>query len=198
MMASMLEMPTAQDTHNPVAKPTPKSFEVIYLEPEQIRFERRDDTLSLTLSGDQDAVQQHFPRVVLRSCFPVSQDKFYLSVRDTADEDGPQEIGIIRDWTQLADADRQAVSNELGLHYFVPRIHKVYEVKDEFGFLYWTVDTDKGHKEFVMRNNVIREAREIAPGHWLLIDVNQARYEIENVSALDRPSQKLINRFLYL
>jgi hypothetical protein len=197
-MATILEMPIIQETHNLDTKSAPKSFEMIYLEPEQVHFERRGDTLSLTLSDDHDATRQHFARVVLRSCFPVSQDKFYLSVRDTSSEDGPQEIGIIRDWTQLADADRQAVSDELGLHYFVPRIDKVYEVKDEFGFLYWTVDTDKGHKEFVMRNNVIRQAREIAPGHWLLIDVNQARYEIENVSALDRKSQKLINRFLYL
>ena len=197
-MATILDMPTVQDIHNQDTKPASKSFEVIYLEPDRVHFERRGDTLSLTLNGDHDATRQHFPRVVLRSCFPVSQDKFYLSVRDTSGEDGPQEIGIIRDWTQLADADRQAVDDELGLHYFVPRILKVYEVKDEFGFLYWTVDTDKGHKEFVMRNNVIRKAREIAPGHWLLIDVNQARYEIENVSALDRKSQKLVNRFLYL
>ena len=197
-MATILDMPGVQDTQSRDTQSAPKSFEVVYLESDQVHFERRGDTLSLTLNDDHDTTRQRYPRVVLRPCFPVSQDKFYLSVRDTTGEDEPQEIGIIRDWTQLAEAERQAVSNELGLHYFVPKICLVHEVKDEYGFLYWTVDTDKGSKEFVMRDNVIRMAREIEPGHWLLIDVNQARYEIEDISALDRRSQKLVNRFLCL
>ena len=59
------------------------------------------------------------------------------------------------------------VAEELGLYYFVPAIRRVHEIKDELGFLYWTVDTDKGERSFVMRNNVIREAREVSRGHWL-------------------------------
>ena len=112
-------------------------------------------TLSLTVDGEKQ-----YRRVVLRSCFPVSQETRYLSVRDASGEE-PSEIGVIEGWTALDDQDRQAVAEELGLHYFVPAIHRVLEVKDELGFLYWTVDTDKGHKEFVMRNNVIRHAREL-------------------------------------
>ncbi|HSQ39583.1 MAG TPA: DUF1854 domain-containing protein, partial [Anaerolineales bacterium] len=84
------------------------------------------------------------------------------------------------------------------LHYFVPVIMQVFEIKEELGFLYWTVQTDKGRKEFVMRNSVIHYAREVGPGHWLLIDVNEARYEIPDVAALDAHSQKLIQQFLYL
>jgi hypothetical protein len=140
---------------------------------------------------------RHFPRVVLRLCFPVSADSVYLSVRDASTEE-QEEIGIIEDWMSLAPADREAVAAELGLHYFVPRITRVLRVKEEFGFLYWTVETDKGPKEFIMRNSVVHYAREVGPEHWLLIDVNQARYEIPKVSALDAHSQKLVKRFLYL
>ena len=50
------------------------------------------------------------------------------------------------------------------------------------------MDTNKGTKEFVMRNSVIRYAREVSPGHWLLIDVSQ----------LDRTSQRWVKQFLYL
>ena len=71
-------------------------------------------------------------------------------------------------------------------------------VREELGFLYWTVDTDKGPQEFVMRNRVVRYTREISPGHWLLIDVNDARHEIPDFSALDAHSQKLVRRFLSL
>ncbi len=188
------QMPNAQGT---ARSAPPKSFEVVYLKPEQLHFERRGDTLSLTLAGDDPAARRVYPRVALRSCFPVSHSQFYLSVRDVGNEEQP-EIGIIRDWTTLAEPDRRAVGDELDLHYFVPKISRVDDVRDEFGFLYWDVDTDKGHKEFVMRNNVIRHAREITAGRWLLIDVNQARYEITNIGLLDRKSQKLIHRYLYL
>ena len=138
-----------------------KSFELVYLTPDKVHFERRGDTLSLTIDGGQ-----HYPRVVLRPCFPVSMDRNYLSVRDADGEEQP-ELGVIEDWTVLAERDRQAVAEELGLYYFVPAIRRVHEIKDELGFLYWTVDTDKGERSFVMRNNVIREAREVSRGHWL-------------------------------
>jgi hypothetical protein len=174
-----------------------KSFDVVYLDPKRINFERRGDTLGLTLPDGT-----HYPRVVLRSCFPVSEQETFLSVRDASgegeNEEEQAEIGIIEDWTALEEANRRAVAVELGLHYFVPRIQQVRELKDELGFLYWTVDTDKGPTKFVMRDSVVRYAREVAPNRWLLIDVNQSRYEIPDISALDRKSRNLVNRFLYL
>ena len=180
-----------------------KAFEVHYLQPDQVRFERRGDTLSLTLldelevGSEERETPRHYPRVVLRSCFPVSEEKAYLSVRSASGEE-QEELGILKDWTQLDDENRRAVAEELSLHYFVPVIRRVLKVKDELGFLYWTVETNKGSREFAMRNNVIRYAREVSPGHWLLIDVNQARYEIPDVEALDPRSQKLVSRYLYL
>jgi len=169
-----------------------KAFELVILDPKQVHFERRDDTLSLTLDGDK-----HYSRVVLRSCFPVSEEQRYLSVLD-ATSDEQTELGILEDWQALDEDDREAVAQELGLYYLTPAIQRVDEITDELGFLYWTVETDKGTKEFVMRNNVIRHAREVSPGRWLLIDVNQARFEIPDIQALDRASQKLVSRHLYL
>lgn len=177
-----------------------KAFEVVYLDPERVTFERKGDTLSLTLQADDapdGANIIHYPRVALRACFPVSDNTEFLSVRDATDETIP-ELGIIEDWSQLPPESRNAVAAELGLHYFVPEIMQVFSIKEELGFLYWVVETDKGRKEFVMRNSVIHYAREVAPGHWLLIDVNEARYEIPDVAVLDAHSQKLVQQFLYL
>ncbi len=178
----------------------PKAFEVVYLDPGRVTFERKGDTLSLTLQSDDapdGANIIHYPRVALRACFPVSDNTEFLSVRDATDETIP-ELGIIEDWSQLPPESRDAVAAELGLHYFVPEITQVFSIKEELGFLYWIVETDKGRKEFVMRNSVIHYAREVAPGHWLLIDVNEARYEIPDVTVLDAHSQKLVQQFLYL
>lgn len=175
-----------------------KAFEVVYLDPSTISFERLGDTLSMTL---RDATAPEglirYPRVALRACFPVSDDAEFLSVRDATDETLP-ELGVIEDWSQLEPASRDAVAAELNLHYFVPEIRQVFDIKEELGFLYWTVQTDKGRKEFVMRNSVTHYAREVAPEHWLLIDINEARYEIPSITALDGHSQKLVQKFLYL
>jgi hypothetical protein len=167
-----------------------KAFEVVYLNPQDVIFERRGDTLTLTLANGD-----HYPRVILRSCFPVSDQSSYLSVRD-ASEEGHPEIGIVEDWTQLTSASREAVADELRLHYFVPEIRRIHEVKEELGFLYWTVQTDKGRQEFVMRNSIIRYTREVSPGHWLFIDINESRYEIPDVTALDARSQRLVQQYL--
>ena len=175
-----------------------KAFEVVYLEPEAVHFERSGDTLSMTLKdGTLTEGAVYYPRVILRACFPVSDNTEFLSVRDATDEVCP-EIGIVEDWSKLHPQDRDAVAAELGLHYFVPEIRQVLNITEELGFLYWTVMTDKGRKDFVMRNSVIHYAREVAPGHWLLIDVNEARYEISDVATLDARGQKLVQRFLYL
>ncbi len=87
---------------------------------------------------------------------------------------------------------------ELGLHYFVPEITRVLHVREEFGFLYWDVETDKGPKEFVMRDSVVHYAREVGPNHWLIIDVGQARYEIVDLTRLDAASRRLVRRYLRL
>ena len=172
-----------------------KPYEIILLEPEHVDFERMGDTLSLTL--EEDGVSVRYPRVIVRAAFPVSDKATYLSVRDASHEDHP-EIGIIEDWHLLADSDQAAVEAELQLYYLVPVITHVVTIREELGFLYWTVETDKGRREFVMRNSVIHCAREVEPGHWLLIDVNEARYEIIRVAALDGRSQRLLKHFLYL
>jgi hypothetical protein len=170
-----------------------KPFEVVYLKPDQVSFQRNGDTLSLTITERDVSVQ--YPRVVLRSCFPVSDSKAFLSVRDASTEE-QIEIGIIEDWTELHPEDREAVEAELGLYYLVPKITRIKEIKEQLGFLYWTVVTDKGPQEFVMRNSITRKTREISPGHWLLIDVNDARHEITNYRDLDSRSQKLLSRYL--
>jgi hypothetical protein len=169
-----------------------KSFVVVHLCPDDLSFERNGDTLSLTMADGR-----HFPRVVLRSCFPVSQHTLLLSVRDATAEEQP-EIGIIDDWMALKEGSLRAVTEEMTLHYFVPQITKITKVKKEFGFIYWTVDTDKGLKNFVMRDSVVHYAREVARDRWLIIDVNQARYEIPDVEQMDPRSRKLVHSYLYL
>ena len=170
------------------------SFEAVYLDPQQITFRIENDSLTLVMP---DGV--HYPRVTLRRCFPFSTSDVYVTVKtpDTEEERGI-ELGILTNIDKLDPESNQAISNELKLHYFVPVIMRIDAVREEYGFQYWKVLTDRGLKEFVLRDNIVSSARQISPQRWLLIDINQARYEINDDDHLDARSHKLLIRYLLL
>ncbi|MBI3943507.1 MAG: DUF1854 domain-containing protein [Chloroflexi bacterium] len=171
----------------------PKSFEIVYLEPENLRFRYDGDTL--TMRNVQDGT--FYPRITLRRCFPLSEGELFLLVRRPVKDDDI-EIGVVQGVSRLDSESQKAVDRELRLHYFVPRVKSILSIREEFGFLYWNVETDRGNKEFIMRDNIINYAREVAPGRWLLIDINQTRYEIYNQNELDANSAKLLKLHLLL
>jgi len=108
------------------------------------------------------------------------------------------ELGVIVDCLELDDDSRKAVEYELRSYYLVPTIQTIYSIREEFGFLYWSVDTDRGPKAFIMRDSIIGQVRQVGPGRWLIIDINQTRYEVRNFERLDEHSQELLNRYLLL
>ena len=169
-------------------------FEAVYLDPTQINFRYDGENLTLTMPDGT-----FYPRVTLRRCFPFSTNGLYITVRtpDT-EKDRGMELGIINGIEKLNPQSLEALSGELKLHYFVPVIKKVYKVKEEYGFINWNVLTDRGDKEFTMRDSVITTTRQISPNRWLLIDINQARYEVNDDGSLDERSRSLIIRHLLL
>jgi hypothetical protein len=137
--------------------------------------------------------------VTLRRSFPLSSSAHHILVRvpDTEEERG-YEIGVMVEVNALPEAARAAVLRELRLFYFVPSIAQIYSIREEFGFLYWSVETDRGKKDFIMRDNITSSARRVSEGRWLLIDINQTRYEVHSIEALDSQSQKLLRKYLLL
>lgn len=172
----------------------PESFAVVYLDPHNVCFEYIAENLTLTM-GDGT----YYPRVTLRRCFPLSAKRTNIIVRAPGpDNQLEYEIGIIADLEQLRPDSQEAVLRELQLHYFVPTIQRILTIREEFGFLYWQVETDRGSKEFVMRDSVIGSVRQISPNRWLVIDINQTRYEVRDITVLDSHSQELLRLNLLL
>jgi hypothetical protein len=170
------------------------SFEPVYLQPDQIEFRNENDCLSLTMADGT-----YYPRVTLRRCFPFSTNNFYITVMTpNTEKDRSHEVGIITEIEDLKPQSRQAVSEELKMPYFVPVIKKILKIKEEYGFQYWTVLTDRGEKEFIVRDNIVSTSRQISPTRWLLIDINQARYEINDDKNLDARSRLLMVRYLLI
>jgi uncharacterized protein YecE (DUF72 family) len=172
----------------------PGSFEATFLDPKSIHFKHDGNNLTYTAADGTS-----FPRVTLRRSFPLSADTKYIVVRVPEEEpDRSHEIGVIEDFLELDDESRSSVEAELRSFYLVPTLQRIQSIREEFGFLYWMVDTDRGPKSFVMRDSIIGQVRQVGPGRWLIIDINQTRYEIHNFEQLDELSQDLIERYLLL
>ncbi len=171
-----------------------ESFEIVEIDAAAVRFAYDGENLTFTNSDGT-----FYPMVTLRRCFPLSTSGTHIIVRvpDTEESRG-SEIGIIPDVAGLEPASRAAVLRELKLFYFVPTIQCIKKIREEFGFLYWSVDTDRGSKDFIMRDNITGCTRRVSDGRWLIIDINQTRYEVRDLDTLDPASQKLLKRYLLL
>lgn len=175
-------------------QPTHESFDLIYLEPGSLRFAYDGQNLTMTSSDGT-----YYPRVTLRRCFPLSGKNTHILVKTPETEkDHGQELGMIANVEELDAHSLEVVLRELDLFYFVPAIRRIVRIREEFGFLYWSVETDRGDKEFVMRDSPIGSVRKVSEGRYLIIDINQTRYEVPDLETLDPASQELIRRYLLL
>jgi hypothetical protein len=171
-----------------------EAYDLVYLQPDLVRFGYEGENLTFI-----DADGTYYSRVTLRRCFPLSaQNTSIMVCAPGVEMERGSEIGILKDLEGMQPESREAVLRELDLHYFVPVVKKIHNIREEFGFLYWSVDTDRGKKDFIMRDSVIGSTRKVSDGRWLIIDINQTRYEIRDFQSLDAHSQNLLSRFLLL
>jgi hypothetical protein len=120
--------------------------------------------------------------------FPISGAADYLSFLD---EKG-REVLLLRDPNGLDPASKCVLAEELSRAYFVPKITCIYEIEDAHGAARWDVETDRGYRVFDVRDR--EDVRMIGSGRILLQDVDGNRYEIEDASALDERSRRLLDK----
>ena len=122
-----------------------------------------------------------------RYLFPLSGNNRYVTLLDS----NLKELAIIRDLSRLDPDSRAAVQDCLAEFYVIPKITGVIEVSDKFGVHTWTCRTDHGIRKFRIkeRNTSIKL---LYDGRVLIRDVNDNRYEIENLYKLDKRSQHLL------
>src|SRR5689334_22350471 len=113
------------------------------LAPESIRIDRVGGVPRLTVDGDRSR-----QGISVSRAFPISDPDHYIGLLDSEGHD----LGMIKEPSELDEESRTVVFEELDLRYFVPVIQQVQKVKEEFGSVYWTVDTSRGPREFVVRN----------------------------------------------
>ena len=98
---------------------------------------------------------------------------------------------------RLADLPAEAralLQEELALRDFVPEIRRLVSVSSFGTPSVWTVETDRGDTSFVLKGE--EDIRRLKGSALLIAASEGVQYRIADMTALDRPSRRLLERFL--
>lgn len=160
-----------------------------YLDPEQVKVYRTESGwLYATIADELTVLAPRFMRAR-----PLADPDLYISIRG-ADTNG-KEFGLLRDWRRLDQESRLLVQQELDQRYLHTRIERILSLKDYGGLQSCELETDRGPREVTfrdVRDNVVYSGA----SRILLSDAEGNRYDIPDVTALDRRSRALLSRIL--
>ena len=140
-----------------------------------------------------DYGERHYPRVAVHRCFPFSDPSRYISIREP-DNDG-REIGLILDLKDLSEETQSILEEQMALRYFTPHILQIRDIKEEYGYSYWEVVTDKGACRFTVRMGA-GSVYPIGPNRYLVNDLDGNRYEIPDLYRLTPREIKKLDLFI--
>ena len=132
-------------------------------------------------------------RVRILRLFPYTSPWEYIAVR-TADEHS-REIGVVIKIGDVSKESEKIIREQLNLHYFTPVITKIIDIKDEYGYAYFHVLTDKGECRFTINmggNSVVR----LSDVRLIISDLDENRFEIPDLTRLTPKEQRKLDLFL--
>jgi Domain of unknown function (DUF1854) len=151
-----------------------------YLDPRTTSFtEAPDGTLRVVVPGDRCGMQVEAWRA-----FPLSHPEEHIVLRDGVGH----EIGVIRALNEVPEPAVALLRAQLRRRYFLPRVTVIHNVTERFGSSVWELQTDRGPR-LVTTRQMNEAVSEVEPGRYIITDVEDNRYEIKDLSALDESSR---------
>ena len=151
----------------------------------QVRFSRKEGDSAFMTIGDRE-----YEVGAIIMAFPISSRNRLVAVRDTRGE----EIGIIRDISNMDPHSRKIVSAEVEKSYFMPRILKVLDVTEKLNVGTWKVETNRGSRTFQVRRPR-QNLRKIGP-RIIIRDVDGNRYEICDWTKLSLRGRSQVEEYI--
>ena len=148
---------------------------------------RRDAFGRLLLTGSDGVVHE---AVVPVRAFPIAAPGEGLSLLGV---DG-RELAWVERLDDLPPAQRTLLDAALAEREFVPEIRRLREVSSFSTPSTWTVDTDRGATRFVLKGE--EDIRRVGRAMLLIVDSQGLQFVVRDRLALDRPSRRLLERFL--
>ncbi|APW36892.1 hypothetical protein RD110_06540 [Rhodoferax koreense] len=138
-----------------------------------------------------DAAGRRHEGVAPVRAFPIAAPEEGLSL---VGSDG-HELAWIDALASLPPGQRALIDEELASREFVPEIKRLKAVSTFSTPSIWTVDTDRGETEFVLKTE--EDIRRLKNRNSLLITGGEGvHFMVRDVAAMDRASKRLLERFL--
>ena len=112
-------------------------------------------------------------RVQFKLCFPYIKEKEFISVQDMQGK----ELAFIDSLDFLSGESKKVVEEKLRFLYSSFKILKVLNLRNEYGVLYWEVDTDKGIRVFQSLSS--ERAMALEQDHYKVIDIDGDSYQFK-------------------
>lgn len=128
--------------------------------------------------------------VVPVRAFPLSAPGDGLSL---VGADG-RELVWIDNLDALPGAQRALLDEELAAREFQPEVRRLLSVSTFSTPSIWRVETDRGTSDFVLKSE--EDIRRLPDGGLLIASGQGVHYRVRDRQALDRPSRRLLERFL--
>jgi len=169
----------------PITHPPEPDYD--FLDPARLRlFTDKSGRLRATVEEDRSFLDVNVVRV-----FPQSIPSGYWALTGP---DG-RVIGVIAEPEKLEKSSLEAARQALQRHYFLPVITEICSLKEEFGAVYFEVETDRGPRSFVakgVRDGIV----ETETGELILVDVDENRYRIPDWHRLSARSRRHLERII--
>lgn len=104
------------------------------------------------------------------------------------------ELAWIDRLSELSGEQREIVEAELRSREFMPAISRIVAVSSFATPSTWTVETDRGRTRFILRGE--EDIRRFGAQALLIADSHGIQFLVRDISALDRGSRRLLDRFL--
>jgi hypothetical protein len=108
--------------------------------------------------------------------------------------DGGKEVAWIDDLETMPAGIRSLVTEELDGREFMPEIRSIKAVSSFATPCTWTVTTDRGDTEFVLKGE--EDIRRLGAYALLIADSHGIHFLIRDMFAIDKGSRKILDRFL--
>lgn len=122
--------------------------------------------------------------------FPISSPEEGLSLVGTEG----RELAWIAQASSLPPVVWALLSEELANREFVPEIRRLKAVSTFSTPSVWTVETDRGDTEFVLKSE--EDIRRLGRTGLLIAGGSGVQFRVRDMQALDRASRRLLERFL--
>ncbi len=153
--------------------------ERIFLSSKDSIRQYENNLVTLTLDSGET-----YEKLEARRLFPVNRPDEYITLLNTEGV----EVAVIRKIPDLNEESKKAIEYSLNDYYLVPHIQRIISITEKYGTLHWIVETERGIKEFDIRNRN-HDIKTFRNGCVRVRDSDDNRYVIDDFRALDKHSR---------